>query len=415
MPRFPVASLFIPPGTLPDAKLLLSARGLRAFGDGYVSLLLPYYLTLVGYSAFQIGALITATLLGTGLMTLAVGLIAHRFRQRTLLKTAACMMMATGIAFMLTTDFWPLLLIAAVGTINSSSGDTSIFRPLEHTLLTRTVDAKHRTELFASYSLIGYLVGAFGAQAAALPALGQQWFALDARHAVQLMFLLYGALGVGCLFLYRRLSPQLEPQDTAPSAPLGKSKRVVYTLAAVFSLDSFAGGFAVQSLVALWLFDRFQLSIVTAGTIFFWTGMLSAFSMLVSAPLARRIGLINTMVFTHLPSSVFLILVPLMPNLPLALLFLMLNRALQSMDVPARSSYVMAVVSPEERPAAASITVVPRTFASAVSPLIAGWLLTMSSFGWPLVICGTLKIVYDLLLLAMFRRVQPPEESDKSY
>ena len=411
MPRFPTALQLIPPGTLPDAKPLLAARGLRAFGDGYVSLLLPYYLTLLGYSAFEIGALITATLLGTGLMTLGMGFIAHRFRQRTLLKTAAWIMTATGVAFISTTDYWPLLLIAAVGTINSSSGDTSIFRPLEHALLTLTVSAEHRTALFANYSLIGYLVGAFGAQAAALPALGQQWFALDARHAVQLMFLFYAILGLSCLFLYRNLSPRLEPHDAAPSsAALGKSRRVVYTLAAVFSLDSFAGGFAVQSLVALWLFDRFQLSIVTAGTIFFWTGMLTAFSMLVSVPLARRIGLINTMVFTHLPSSIFLILVPLMPNLPLALLFLMLNRALQSMDVPARSSYVMAVVTPEERPAAASITVVPRTFASAVSPLLAGWLLALSPFGWPLVICGTLKITYDLLLLAMFRRVRPPEE-----
>ena len=224
------------------------------------------------------------------------------------------------------------------------------------------------------------------------------------------MFLVYGAFGLICLMLYRRLSAQLEPHDEAPSTPLGKSKRMVYTLAAVFSLDSFAGGFAVQSLLALWLFDRFQLSIVTAGTIFFWTGILSAFSQLAAARLARRIGLINTMVFTHLPSSVFLILVPLMPSLPLALLFLMLRSALSSMDVPARTSYVMAVVTPGERTAAASVTAVPRSLAASISPMFAGWLLTLSSFGWPLVICGSLKIVYDLLLLAMFRRVRPPEE-----
>ena len=410
----PAASLFIPPGVLPDARLLLGARGLRAFGDGYVSLLLPYYLTLLGYSAFEIGALVTATLLGSGLTTLGVGLIAHRFRQRTLLKTAAWIMTATGVAFISTTDFWPLVVVAAVGTINPSSGDVSVFRPLEHALLTRTVGAQYRTALFARYGLVGYLVGAFGAQAAALPALGQQWFALDARHAVQLMFLSYGVLGLGCLFLYRNLSPQLEPHDVAPSAPLGKSRRLVYTLTAVISLDNFASGFIVQSLVALWLLDRFQLSIVTAGTIFFWTGILSAFSMLVSAALARRIGLLNTMVFTHLPSSVFLILVPLMPNLELAVLFLLLRSALSQMDMPARNSYAMAVVTPEERPAAASITAVPSSLTSAVSPLLAGWLLSLSSFGWPLVICGSLKIVYDMLLLAMFRRVRPPEESHKA-
>jgi len=410
MLRFPFAASFIPPGVLPDARLLLWARGLRAFGDGYVSLLLPYYLMLLGYSALEIGAIVTATLLGSGLMTLGVGFVAHRFRQRTLLEFAAVLMAATGIAFVLTTDFWPLLLIAVIGTINPSSGDASIFAPLEQSLLTRTVSAEHRTALFARYSLIGALIGALGAQASGLPTFGEKWLALDIKYAIQVMFLVYGVCGVISFSLYRRLSPQLEPHDEAPSAPLGKSKRMVYTLAAVFSLDAFAGGFAVQSLLALWLLQRFELSIVTAGTIFFWTGILGAFSQLAAARLARRIGLINTMVFTHLPSNVFLILVPLMPTLPLALLFLMLRSALSSMDIPARTSYVMAVVTPGERPAAASLTAVPRSLASSISPMFAGWLLTLSPFGWPLVICGGLKIVYDLILLAMFRRVRPPEE-----
>ncbi len=410
MLRSPFAVSFIPPGVLPDARLLLWARGLRAFGDGYVSLLLPFYLMLLGYSAFEIGAIVTATLLGSGLMTLGVGFIAHRFRQRILLEFAASLMAATGVAFVLTTDFWPLLLIAVIGTLNPSSGDASLFAPLEHSLLTRTVSAEHRTALFARYSLIGTLIGALGAQASGLPILGERWLALDIKYAIQVMFLVYGVCGLISLVLYRRLSPQLEPHDEAPSAPLGKSRRMVYTLAAVFSLDAFAGGFAVQSLLALWLFQRFDLSIVTAGTIFFWTGVLSAFSQLAAARLARRIGLINTMVFTHLPANVFLILVPLMPNLPLALLFLMLRSALSQMDVPARTSYVMAVVTPGERPAAASLTAVPRSLASSISPMFAGWLLTLSPFGWPLIICGSLKIVYDLLLLAMFRRVRPPEE-----
>ena len=407
MPR---AISFLPPGVRPDARLLLWARGLRAFGDGYVSLLLPYYLTLLGYGALEIGALVTATLLGSGVMTLGVGFIAHRFRQRTLLEFAALLMAATGIAFVLTTDFWPLLLIAVIGTINPSSGDVSIFAPLEHSLLTRTVSAEQRTALFARYSLIGALIGALGAQASGLPILGERWLALDTRHAIQIMFLVYGVFGMISLAIYRRLSPQLEPHDEEPSTLLGKSRRTVYALAAVFSLDAFAGGFAVQSLLALWLFQRFDLSIVTAGTIFFWAGILSALSQLAAARLARRIGLINTMVFTHLPSSVFLVLVPLMPTLPLALLCLMLRFALSQMDVPTRTSYVMAVVTPGERPAAASVTAVPRSLAAAVSPMLAGWLLTLSPFGWPLVVCGGLKIVYDLLLLGMFRRVRPPEE-----
>ncbi|CAN0367078.1 unnamed protein product, partial [Phaeothamnion confervicola] len=320
--RQPIFSFqFLPPGVLPDAKLLLWARGLRAFGDGYVSLLLPYYLTLLGYSAFEIGAIFTATLLGSGIMTLGTGFIAHRYRQRNLLEAATALMIATAVAFLLTTDFWPLMLIAAIGTINPSSGDVSIFRPLEQAMLTRTVAAEHRTSLFAQYSLIGALVGAVGAQSAALPELFTQWLAMDIKTAVQLMFLGYAALGLVCLVLYRRMSPQIEPLEGAPSTPLGKSKRIVYTLAAVFSLDAFAGGFAVQSLLALWLFERFDLSIAAAGTIFLWTGILSAFSQLAAPWLARRFGLINTMVFTHLPSNVFLILVPLMPNLTLALVF----------------------------------------------------------------------------------------------
>jgi MFS family permease len=410
MQRLNLPFTFMPSGVLPDAKLLLWARGLRAFADGYVSLLLPYYLTLLGYSALEIGAIVTATLLGSGIATLGVGLVAHRFRQRRLLEFAAAVMIATGIAFVTTTDFWPLLIIAAVGTINPSSGDVSIFGPLEHALLTRTVGAEQRTALFARYSLTGALIGAVGAQSAALPTLGAQWFAIDTKLAIQLMFVGYGALGFACLLLYRRLSPRIEPHDAAPNTPLGKSKRTVYTLAAVFSLDSFAGGFAVQSLLALWLFDRFHLSIATAGTIFLWTGILSAFSQLAAARLARRFGLINTMVFTHLPANVFLILVPLMPNLTLALLCLMLRSALSQMDVPARTSYVMAVVTPGERAAAASVTAVPRSLAAAVSPMLAGWMLTLSPFGWPLVVCGGLKIVYDLVLLAMFRHERPPEE-----
>jgi MFS family permease len=186
---------------------------------------------------------------------------------------------------------------------------------------------------------------------------------------------------------------------------------MVYTLAALFSLDAFAGGFAVQSLLALWLFERFHLSITATATIFLWAGILGAFSQLAAAGLARRFGLVNTMVFTHLPSNIFPVLVPLMPTLELALLFLMLRFALSQMDVPARTSYVMAVVTPGERAAAASVTAVPRSLASAVGPMFAGWLLSLSTFRWPLVICGTLKIVYDLMLLALFRHVRPPEEA----
>lgn len=412
MSRAALSAFFLPPGTLPAAGLVLWTRALRSFGDGYISLLLPFYLTLLGFSALEVGVMVTSTLLGSGMMTLAVGFIAHRYRSRSLLLAASLLMTATGVAFIAATDFWPLLLVAFLGTLNPSSGDVSVFLPIEQTLLSHVVNAQSRTALFARYSLIGALVGAIGAQAAGIPGFVAEIFAIDLKTALQAMFLLYGALGVVCLGLYRRLPPQPETAHEVRPTPLGKSKGTVFKLAALFSLDAFAGGFAVQSLLALWLFARFELSVAAAATIFFWIGILSALSQLASAKMAARVGLINTMVFTHLPSNVFLILVPFMPTLPLALVFLFLRSALSQMDVPARTSYVMAVVSPGERPAAASVTAVPRSLAAAISPAFAGYLLALTAFGWPLVICGALKIVYDLTLLKMFRSVKPPEESN---
>jgi predicted MFS family arabinose efflux permease len=227
---------------------------------------------------------------------------------------------------------------------------------------------------------------------------------------LQAMFVLYALLGLASGLIYSKLPLRLAAGSTMPTVPLNQSKRIVYTLAALFSLDAFGGGFIVQSLLALWLFERFQFSIATAGTIFFWTGVLSAFSYLVAVRIANRIGLVNTMVFTHLPANMLLLAIPFVPEATWVIALLLVRAALSQMDVPTRSSYVMAVVSPGERAAAASITSVPRSLASSVSPLFAGYLLGVSSFGWPLVIAGGLKIVYDLLLLATFRKVRPPEE-----
>lgn len=400
----------LPPGTLPDARLLLTTRGIRAFTDGYVALLLPYYLTLLGYSAFQVGVIATATLLGSGLLTLLAGLFAYRFRLHALLTAACLLMLGTGLGFSAITDFGPLLLIAVLGTLNPSSGDVSVFSPLEQSLLSHAVTNEQRTALFARYSLVGNLVGAFGALAAAVPGLLAQWDLLELKAAVQAMFVLYGLSSLVVLALYRRLASARAHGDESRAAPLGPSKGIVYRLAALFSLDAFAGGFAVQSLLALWLFLRFDLSVETAGTIFFWTGLLAALSFLAAPAIARRIGLVNTMVFTHLPANVFCVLVPFMPTLPFALACLFARSLLSQMDVPPRASYVMAVVSPGERAAAAGVTAVPRSLASAVSPMIAGYMLSISAFGWPLVVCGGLKIVYDLTLLYLFRHIKPPEE-----
>jgi len=393
-----------------DAAVLLTARGVRAFADGFISVLLPVYLLGLGFDGLQIGAVATATLIGSAVLTLLVGFVAHRFRARPLLASAAVLMAATGAGFVLVHDFWPLLIVAFVGTLNPSSGDVSVFLPLEQSVLPRTVSARERTALFARYSLVGSLVGAAGALCAGVPQLASARFGVSLSDALQGMFVLYAVLGVVAFALYRLLSASLEEAHQA-RAPLRESRRIVYTLAGLFSLDALGGGFIVQSLLALWLFERFDLSIATAGTIFFWTGLLSAGSYLVAARLARRIGLVNTMVFTHLPSNVLLFLVPFMPNLPLALALLLARSALSQMDVPTRSSYVVAVVPPAERAAATSVTSVPRSLATAASPLLAGYLLGVSTFGWPLLIGGVLKGIYDLLLLAMFARVRPPEEA----
>jgi MFS family permease len=393
-----------------SVRRLLWVRGLRAFGDGYVSLLLPAYLISLGLTPFQVGIIATGTLLGSGVLTLLVGLHAYRFRYRALLLVAAALMTATGLGFATITAFWPLLVVAVVGTLNPSSGDVSVFLPLEHSVLARVVDDRQRTAVFARYSLVGALVGALGALISGLPEILSTALSISIQTAYQSMFLLYAALGVASALIYRKLPAGIAVEAEAPAAPLSESKRIVYTLAALFSLDAFGGGFIVQSLLALWLFQKYQLSLAVAGTIFFWTGVLSAFSYLVATRIAQRIGLVNTMVFTHLPSSVLLLLVPFAPSFAWAVVLLLARSALSQMDVPTRSSYVMAVVAPNERAAAASITSVPRSLASAISPLVAGYLLGLSSFGWPLIIAGGVKIAYDLMLLATFRRVRPPEE-----
>jgi predicted MFS family arabinose efflux permease len=412
------APRLLPPGSAPEAGPLLAARGLRAFGDGLVSLLLPVHLAGLGFGPVEIGALATATLAGSSVLTLAAGLWAHRFPGRGLLTGAALLMALTGLAFPLAEGFWPLLVVALVGTINPSSGDVSVFLPLEQARLAQAVPDRERTSAFARYALVGSLSAAFGALAAGLPDALAPALGIDPRAAVRGAFFVYALLGLASLALYRRLPADApaagEGEAAARAQPLGPSRGIVLRLAALFSLDSFAGGLVVQSLLALWLFERFGLSLAAAGTIFFWTGVLSAFSYLLAVRIAARIGLVNTMVFTHLPANICLVLVPFAPGLGTAVALLLVRSLLSQMDVPTRTSYVMAVVTPGERAAAASVTAVPRSLASALGPLLSGHLLALSGFGWPLVLGGGLKIAYDLLLLAMFRHRRPPEEAGRA-
>jgi MFS family permease len=390
-------------------SLLYVARGLRGFGDGFAIIILPAYMTALGYDAVAVGVVATASLLGTAALTLIVGWIAPRHDLRALLIFGAGLMAATGVAFPNVEHFVLIALVAFIGTVNPSGGDLGVLVPLEHAVLARNATDTTRTQVFARYSLIGALCTAAGSLAASLPDLLVSKGSTE-LGAFRLMFYAYAALGISSAVLYRRV-PHARAEEKAPHAPLGPSRGTVYKLAALFSVDAFAGGFVAQSLLVLWLFQRFDLSLSAAGLFFFWSSTLSAFSYPVAAWIAKRIGLVNTMVFTHIPSSVFLILAAFSPNLYLALGLLLLRSALSQMDVPTRTSYVMAVVTPGERPAAASVTAVPRSLASAISPAISGALLMTAFSGLPLVVCGTLKIVYDLALLFSFRHIKPPEEA----
>jgi len=398
-------------GTWVMISRLLLARALRDFGDGFVAVLLPVYLANLGMSPFEIGVVATAALLGSALMTLGIGLVGSRLGERPLLLAAAGLMVVTGIGLATATAPALILVVACLGTINPSSGTVSIFIPLEHTVLTRAAGDTDRTRLFARYSLIGAFAAAAGALAAASPEVLER-LGVGTTTALRAMFLLYAALGLAIVALYRTLAaPDKPSSDTAaPRAALGPSRGIVTRLAALFALDAFAGGFVVQSLLALWLFQRFDVSLATAAVFFFWTGVLSALSFPVAAWLSRRIGLVNTMVFTHVPSNVCLILAALAPTVEIALGLLIVRSALSQMDVPTRSSYVMAVVTPAERPAAASFTAVPRSLAAAAAPALAGLLFSTGHEAWPLIVAGGLKLVYDAALLWSFRHIRPPEE-----
>ena len=400
----------LPPHTHRDAGVLLTTRGIRGFVDGIISLSITALLPLFGFSGLQIGIIVTGMLLGSAAATVLVGTKGYAVPRRTLLFAGSALMIATGTLFGLFTSFVALLVVGVIGTLNPTAGDVSVFLPLEQSMLAGTTPAVSRTALYARYTFVGGIAGAFGTLAIRIPEAIAQHTAMSEEAALRWCFAVYVLAGVVVLLRYRRLDGAEASAHAAAAEPLGRSKRVVYRLAALFSLDAFGGGFVVQSMLALWLFRRFDLSVGAAGTLLFVTGTLSAASGFVAAWLAARIGLVRTMVFTHLPANCFLIAAAFMPTMPLAVTMLVLRSLLSSMDVPARTSYVMAVVSPAERAAAASVTNVPRSLAAALPPTAAGWMLDQSTFGWPLVIAGTAKIVYDLLLLRQFQHVRPEEE-----
>ena len=408
-------SWWLPAGVEPAAGWLLASRMLRGFADGYVAVLLPAYLRALGLSVVDVGVLSTLTLAGSAAATIAVGALGHRFPASRLMLAAAWTMVATGLGFAGLHAFWPLALVAFVGTLNPSSGDVSVFLPLEHARLARAAaDSRARTALFSRYALAGGLSAAIGALASAWPAWWSAHVGGAEFDAMRAMFVLYALIGGTVALLYRQFIAH-EHRDRAAAGdasaanldapqPLGPSRGIVVRLAGLFCIDSFAGGLLVNSIMALWLFQRFGLSLAHTGQFFFASGLMMTASQLLAPPLARRFGLVNTMTFTHIPASLFLIAASFATTLPVALVLLLLRGVLSSMDVPARNAFVMAVVTPPERAAAASFTAVPRSLASALGPTIGASMLASGILATPLVACGVLKITYDLLLLAAFRR-----------
>ena len=393
---------------------MLAARGLRGFADGFVSVLLARHLVTLGFSYVEVGAIVTGTLIGSAVLTLAVGLGAGRHPQRTVLLASCVLMFATGVGFAAATTFWLVLVVAVVGTLNPSAGDVSVFLPTEQAWLADQLAPQARPRIYARYNLVGAFAGAVGALASALPDAVSRIAQIHLATVQRGSFLVYAAVAVAAACLYVRLptSTSRSLQTGAAEAPkrvgLHQSRRIVLELSALFSLDSAGSGFVVQSLLVLWLDLRFHLSPTTTASVFFAAGLLGGASQLLAGPLAARIGLVRTMVFTHIPANVMLALAAFAPRPGIAIGLLLVRALFSQMDVPARQAFVMAVVTPEERSAAASVTNVPRSLASATTPLLAGALLARSSVGWPLLIAGATKIVYDLLLLALFRNV--PEE-----
>jgi MFS family permease len=401
-----------------DAALLFSTRFVRLFAYGALSVVLVFYLTGVGLSEPQVGLLLTLTLVGDTAISLVITTHADRWGRRRMLIIGALLMTAAGAVFISTHLFWLLLIAATIGVISPSGQEVGPFLPIEQAALTRLIRPHERTQVFAWYTLTGALATAAGSLAG-----GWLSAAFEARErapvdSYRAVIIGYAALGVLLALLFSQLSRSAEPESAddgvagLPKGPgLSHSRPIVARLSALFALDAFGGGFIAQSFAAYWFHLRFGIEPATLGPIFFWANVLAGFSALVASRIAARFGLIRTMVWTHLPSNVLLILVPLMPTLPLATLVLWARFSISQMDVPTRQSYVMAVVRPEERSAAGGVTGVARTLGAAMSPVFAGLLFARPSLiSYPFFIAGTLKITYDLLLYRAFVKVQPPEE-----
>ena len=404
-----------------DAWLLFVTRFARLFAYGSLSVILVFYLLGLGLTEVQSGLVLTLTLAGDVVVSLLLTTRADRVGRRRMLVIGAILMAAAGLAFASTRNLFFLILAGTIGVISPSGNEVGPFLSIEQAALTHIVPTTVRTEIFAWYTLAGSLATALGALFGGFVTRALQRTSLTTVASYRAVVLVYAALGILLAFLFTRLSALVEadavPEGTVPAASaatvfgITRSRNVVLKLSSLFALDSFAGGFVVQSFAAYWFYLRFGVAPATLGAIFFWANVFAGISALVATRIAARIGLVRTMVFTHLPSNILLILVPLMPNLSLAVLVLLLRFSISQMDVPARQSYTMAVVPAAERAAAGGFTGVARTTGAAISPLFVGFLFAKPSLiNAPFFLAGTLKISYDLLLYYSFRTLRPPEE-----
>jgi len=393
-----------------DGWLLFASCGLRSFAYGFLSVVLGLYLDAIGLDTTAIGWIFTAALAGGAIMTIVLTAVADTFGRRSLLVLGAVFMALAGLVFAASDDPILLAVAAIFGTISPSGKEVGPFLSIEQAILPQTTHEQNRTAAFSAYNLVGSLSGALGALAVGLPSL----LALAPLAGYRLLVWGYVLSAVLMLVLFAFLSPAVEVRTGAARdlrrIGIRRSRGIVTKLAALFALDAFAGGFIVQSLVAYWFYLRYKTDINALGGIFFGANLLSALSFLAAPPIARRIGLLNTMVFTHLPSNFLLLLLPFMPNLELTVVVLLARHLLSQLDVPTRQSYTMAVVDPSERAAAAGVMSVARNIGAAIAPVFTGAVLAAPSLGLPFLLAGGLKIIYDLWIFALFRHIRPPEE-----
>jgi MFS family permease len=408
-----------------DGRFLFITRIVRLFAYGFLSVILVLYLAELGLKATEIGLLLTLILIGDTLISLWITTNADRMGRRRMLIIGAVLMIFAGVLFALTGNFIVLLIAGTIGVISPSGYEVGPFLSIEQAALSQIVADDRRTQVFAWYNLFGSFTTAIGSLCGGALVQGLEQAGVSPLGSYRMVVIGYAAMGLVLAFLFSRLSlvveltrvsdPVSPPSDRKKFLGLHKSRRVVFKLSALFSLDAFAGGFVLQSILAYWFYVRFNVQPALLGSIFFGANVLAGLSALVAARVAKKIGLVHTMVVTHIPSNILLILVPFMPNLPLAITVLLMRFSISQMDVPTRQSYTMAVVSPDERSAAAGITGVARTTGASIAPVVTGPLLANSALlSFPFVIAGGLKIIYDLLLYRSFKAIKPPEEEKKA-